>query len=87
MLTERATTAAELPVVNPDIAIKRNLANQLAVYEEANGTRTSVTVIICYTAVDQLKVERVLRELGLSAEQAIVAVDARSDNKPSASTV
>jgi hypothetical protein len=73
--------------VNPDIAIKRNLANQLAVYEEANGTRTSVTVIICYTAVDQLKVERVLRELGLSAEQAIVAVDARSDNKPSASTV
>jgi len=71
--------------VNPDIAIKRNLANQLAVYEEANGTRTSV--IICYTAVDQLKVERVLRELGLSAEQAIVAVDARSDNKPSASTV
>jgi hypothetical protein len=67
-------------------ALKRNLENQVAIYERANGTRSSVKVIVCYTAEDQDKVARVLRELNLQNEEAIVVIDARSDNKPSAST-
>ena len=66
-------------------ALKRNLENQVAIYEKANGTRKSVKVIICYTAEDQNKVARVLRELELAKEEAVVVIDARGDNKPSAS--
>ncbi|MFN8204565.1 MAG: hypothetical protein U0S48_18570 [Solirubrobacteraceae bacterium] len=38
-----------------------------------------------YTALEQAKVDRILRELNLENEQSIVLIDARSDNKPSAS--
>ena len=37
-------------------SLKRNLPKQVAVYEVANDTRTSVKVIICYTAADQRRV-------------------------------
>ncbi len=65
--------------------LKRNLENQVAVYEAANRTRTSVKVIVIYTAADQAQVDRILRELKLENEESIVLIDARSDNKPSAS--
>jgi len=65
--------------------LKRNLEKQVAIYEAANQTRTSVKVIICYTEADQAKVIRVLKELKLEAEKSIVVIDARSDNKPSGS--
>jgi hypothetical protein len=65
--------------------LERNLKNQVAIYEKANRTRQSVKVIICYTAADQRKVARILRKLRLSEEASIVVIDARSDNKPSAS--
>lgn len=67
-------------------ALKRNLENQVAIYEKANGVRKSVKVIVCYTAEQQFKVERILSELGLTNEESIVVIDARNDNKPSAST-
>lgn len=66
-------------------SLKRNLEKQVSIYEAANNTRTSVKVIICYTAADQLKVQRVLKELKLEGEGSVVVIDARSDNKPSAS--
>lgn len=66
-------------------ALKRNLEKQVKVYEAANRTRTSVKVIVIYTALEQAKVDRILRELNLENEQSIVLIDARSDNKPSAS--
>lgn len=67
--------------------LKRNLENQVEIYEKANGTRKSVKVILCYTREDQLKVNRILKQLGLDKEKAVVVIDARNDNKPSASTV
>jgi hypothetical protein len=66
-------------------ALKRNLEKQVAIYEAANRTRTSVKVIVIYTAADQRKVNRILRELKLESEESIVLIDARIDNKPSAS--
>ncbi|MFV8162850.1 hypothetical protein ACNQVK_12245 [Mycobacterium sp. 134] len=65
--------------------LKRNLENQVAVYEKANRTHKSVKVIICYTESDELKVARVLNELGRTGDQSVVVVDARTDNKPSGS--
>jgi hypothetical protein len=40
---------------------------------------------VIYSAAEPQKVERILRELGLEDAESIVLVDARSDNKPSAS--
>lgn len=65
--------------------LKRNLQNQVAIYEAANKTRQSVKVIICYTVADQRKVAKILKYLRLTDDPGIVVVDARSDNKPSAS--
>lgn len=66
-------------------SLKRNLEKQVAIYEKANRTHTSVKVIICYTEADQKKLNKVLVELELDKDESIVAIDARSDNKPSAS--
>lgn len=65
--------------------LKRNLEKQLPIYEAANETRTSVKVIICYTATQWAKVQRTLKELKLQHEESIVVIDARSDNKPTGS--
>ncbi|MCD1269885.1 hypothetical protein B5M43_013750 [Microbacterium sp. MEC084] len=65
--------------------LKRNLQNQVEIYEKANGTRTSVKMIICYTDADVAKVDAVLKELDLRGENSIVVIDARSNNKPSGS--
>jgi hypothetical protein len=66
-------------------SLKRNLEKQVEIYEKANKTRTSVKVIVCYTAQDQARAIGILNELGLKDEESIVSIDARSDNKPSAS--
>lgn len=66
-------------------ALKRNLENQVAIYEKANRTDKSIKVIVCYTARDQVKVVKVLKDLGLDKEPSIIVIDARNDNKPSAS--
>ncbi|GAB3036467.1 hypothetical protein GCM10027052_13490 [Parafrigoribacterium mesophilum] len=65
--------------------LKRNLQNQVEVYEKANGTRTSVKMIVCYTEADVAKVDAVLKELDLRGEKSIVVIDARAGNKPSGS--
>ena len=66
-------------------ALKRNLEKQVAIYEKANKTNKSIKVIICYTAADHAKVARVLKDLGLNGDSSIVLIDARNDNKVSAS--
>lgn len=75
-------------------SLKRNLKNQVEVYEAANKTDKSVKVVIVYSEQDAEKVARTFaaidEELGLHAGTTaarVVVVDARADNKPSASTV
>jgi len=65
--------------------LKRNLENQVKIYEKANGIHNSVKVIVCYTEEDQKKANGVLYDLNLTGDESIVLIDARSDNKPSAS--
>jgi hypothetical protein len=57
----------------------------VAIYEAANRTWSSVKVIVIYTVAEQEKVDKIVRELGLQGTESIVLIDARSDNKPSAS--
>ncbi|GAA4411600.1 hypothetical protein ACFQV2_06040 [Actinokineospora soli] len=68
-------------------SLKRNLENQVKIYEAANGVRKSVKVIVCYTKSHVLRVKKILKELDLVNEESVVVIDARSDNKPSASKV
>lgn len=65
--------------------LKRNLEKQLSIYESANRTKSSVVVIVIFTAADQRRVDKILRELEMEAAEFVVLIDARSDNKPSAS--
>lgn len=65
--------------------LEHGLEKQVEVYEKANGTRSSMKVIICFTRGDMMRTEKILKKLGLDTEEAVVVIDARNDNKPSAS--
>ena len=65
--------------------LKRNLEKQVPIYEAANQTKRSVKVIINDTVAHQRRVQKILEELHLTGREDIVVIDARSDNKPSAS--
>ncbi len=66
-------------------ALKRNLESQVEIYERANDADKSFKVIIYFTASELAKVQRILRELKWEKNPFIVLIDARQDNKPSAS--
>lgn len=73
-------------------SLKRNLQKQVEIYEKTNKTDQSVKVINAYTAGEMAKAQRVFtqidRDLGLptgTTAARVVLIDARSDNKPSAS--
>lgn len=66
-------------------ALKRNLEKQVTIYEKANQTRSSLKVIVFYTQRDERRVQKVLRDLKLEADESVILIDARDDNKPSAS--
>ena len=65
--------------------LKRNLKNQVSVYEKANNTDKSIKCILYFSDTERRRVEGILRELRLSGEKSIVLVDASRDNKTAAS--
>lgn len=67
--------------------LERNLQNQVGVYEEANNTRKSIKVILYFTSQELAKVIRILKKLNLEGKENIVLIDARKENKTSASKV
>lgn len=66
--------------------LKGNLQKQVAIYEKANNTKKSIKVILYFSQEQRDRVTSILRELNLTKEKSIVLIDARRDNKPSAST-
>jgi hypothetical protein len=67
--------------------LAQNLAKQVEVYEKANKTKRSIKVIFFFTDQERLRVEGIVKDLGLQTAGNIVLIDARRDNKPSASNV
>jgi hypothetical protein len=65
--------------------LSQNLRNQVAIYEKANRTDKSLKVIVYFTDEERKRVEDIRKELGLEQDTSIILIDARSDNKPSAS--
>jgi len=62
------------------------LASQVEIYARANGTWKALKVIIYFTHAELLRVQKILRRLKLDSNPNVILIDARSDNKPSAST-
>jgi len=65
--------------------LKRNLQKQLSIYEKANDTKKSLTVIVYFSEHELNSVQNILSDLKISDNKDIILIDARADNKPSAS--
>jgi hypothetical protein len=67
--------------------LEQNLEKQVEVYERANSTNKSIKVIIYFSKSQLDRVAAILKRLRLEKDKSIVLIDARRDNKASASKV
>jgi len=67
--------------------MKQNIAKQVEVYKKASDTDRAIKVILYFSAEEYRKVMSILGELSLTDCPDIVLIDARNDNKSSASNV
>lgn len=67
--------------------LKQNLENQVEIYQEANPNTKAIKVIIYFSEEERLRVMKILKELNLIGNDNIILIDARKDNKLSASNV
>ncbi|WP_297900559.1 hypothetical protein [Metallibacterium sp.] len=67
--------------------LKANLKDQVGIYEMANDTKSSITVILYFTDSEWERVQKILRDLEITNAKNIVLIDGRSTNKLSASVV
>jgi hypothetical protein len=65
--------------------LKKNLQKQLEIYKDANGTEQGMHAIIYFSEAEFKRVNKILVEVGLFGNSNVILIDARSDNKPSAS--
>lgn len=65
--------------------LKRNLAKQAEVYQQASDAAQALKVIVYFSESELERVRRILRELDMEHAEHIILIDARLDNKPSAS--
>ena len=67
--------------------LKQNLAKQVEVYKAASNSARAIKVIMFFSEAEEKRGIDILNELALAGNEDIVLIDARSDNKPSASNV
>lgn len=67
--------------------LKQNLKNQLEIYKKSNKTNNGLKVILFFTEDEERRVKKILKELGMEDDNNIFLIDARKDNKISASNV
>ena len=65
--------------------LKKNLQKQLEIYQAASDAQAGYKVIIFFSEQQLTRVNDILEELGMSADSNVILIDARRDNKPSAS--
>lgn len=65
--------------------LKKNLEKQVEVYKDANNTNKAIKVILYFSEEEHKKTQGILNDLELTGKPGIVLIDARTDNKPSAS--
>lgn len=65
--------------------LKRNLQYQAEIYQKSSDSKTAIKVILFFNYQEELKLIKILNELGIANKETIIKIDARKDNKPSAS--
>ncbi|WP_394793131.1 hypothetical protein [Armatimonas sp.] len=65
--------------------LRRNLEKQVEVYKQANQTKWAVKVILFFDALEEERLQAILKDLGMENDENVISVDARRDNKPSGS--
>ena len=65
--------------------MKQNLEKQVEIYKKASETNRAIKVILYFNKKEFDNTTKILNELGLNSCHDIVLIDARRDNKPSAS--
>jgi hypothetical protein len=65
--------------------LERNLRNQAEIYQASSDAPCAIKAIVYFSQEQLWKVQRILKKLGLEDNPDVVLIDARSDNKPSAS--
>jgi hypothetical protein len=68
---------------NPQL--KKNLQNQLAVYQKASDAQAGYKVIFYFSEAELAKVLNILKLLGMTDDPHVILIDARKGNKPSGS--
>jgi len=66
-------------------ALPRNLQHQAEAYKKAADAQHALKVIVYFTASEESKLRKLLRSMGLDRHSDVITIDARSDNKASAS--
>lgn len=66
-------------------ALERNLEAQVEIYEKANDAKKSFKVIMYFDSSELVRVQRILKKLKMDKNPFIILIDARKNNKPSAS--
>ncbi len=65
--------------------LAQNLQKQVEIYKKAHDTDKAIKVILFFSTEEEMRARKILKDLGLSDEKYIVFIDARRDNKVSAS--
>jgi hypothetical protein len=60
-------------------------AKQAEIYQAASDAKNAIKAIVYFTAAKLDRVKGILKRLGLGRNEDVVLIDARRDNKPSAS--
>lgn len=80
----RHKTLVEMKLAS-NTKLEANLKKQVELYQTSADAERGIKVLIFFNYQERLKVEAVLKRLGMQHSKDIVLIDARSDNKPSAS--
>jgi hypothetical protein len=65
--------------------LKNNLEKQVEIYKKANNTKKAIKVVVYFTESERDKVYKILEDLDLKHDENIVLINARTDDKISAS--
>ncbi|UGX91741.1 hypothetical protein G6321_00039260 [Bradyrhizobium barranii subsp. barranii] len=80
----RHKTLVEMKLAS-NTKLEANLRKQVEIYQISADAERGLKVIIFFSYQESQKVDRILKKLGLRGHKDVILIDARSDNKPSAS--
>lgn len=80
----RQKSLVELKIAS-NTKLEQNLKKQAEIYKVAADAQTIIKAIVYFSSSKLLKINRILKKLGLLGHKDVVLIDARSDNKPSGS--